>query len=152
MTVKVTGGAAIIAAMQGMKAEAVSKFQDACFISAETVRSKVVLDINTQKANPTAKPGRRGHIPAPAGGPPNADTGNLSSRYTTTNVAANNAVISRVIAGVKYALWLEYGTTRMGARPHLIPRFNEERPKFVKRIQSAATEMLNNAKKKGRST
>lgn len=116
--------------------------EDIAAQSAETVRSRVVVDINTQKPNPNYRvpegaTGRRAHIPSPPGGPPNADTGRLSTSYTTDTTSGRDNVRSRVVAGVVYAYWLEFGTRKMLPRPHLVPRFREEGPKFRQRLADA---------------
>lgn len=110
-----------------------SDVADVCAKSAETVRARVVLDINRQTPNPAHKvpagaKGRRRHIPSPPGSPPNADTGRLSASYTTSLQIAGPRIAARIVAGVRYALWLEFGTRKMQPRPHLLPRFREYLP------------------------
>lgn len=83
------------------------------------------------------KTGREAHVPSQPGQPPNADTGNLSARYTTEFKGGRTKLIANVVAGVIYAFWLEYGTRKMAARPHLHPRFDEEAPKLTQRLREA---------------
>lgn len=140
-------------ALRGFVATVETQAADICAQSAENVRSQVVVDINTQKANPgyvvpKGATGRKAHVPAPAGGPPNADTGNLSARYTTTLQHLGPKIAAKVVAGTLYAFWLEFGTSRMAARPHLLPRFNEAKPRFEKRLK----DVLNSAAKQANST
>lgn len=149
MTVKVEGVETVKLGFDILRQSIFAKVQDACAISAEKVRSRTVIGINIQKPNPGAKPrGKRKHIPGPPGGPPNSDYGNLSARYTTTTVASRTHVESRVVSGVKYARWLEYGTTKMPARPHLLPEFDKERPEFRKRLNAAKSAGVAEANKK----
>lgn len=110
--------------------------------AAETTRTLVVTDIRRQKltagVKPEAGPGRRKHIPSPPYGPPNSDTGRLIASYTTDLIKVGATLTSRVIAGVLYALWLEFGTAKMLPRPHLLPRFREQATALRDRLAEIA--------------
>lgn len=126
---------------------------DVCHKHAEITRAKVVIDINTQKPNPDYEvpkgaTGRRAHIPSPPYGPPNADTGNLSARYTTTlRSYTRYRVAAAVVAGTIYAFWLEFGTARMLPRPHLMPRFREQKPAFRLELGKALRQTMREVRK-----
>lgn len=140
MTVRVTGQQEIGGAFARFRAAVKAEVSDELVKATEGIRSQVVIDINEQKPNPDydvphGATGRRAHIPAPEGGPPNADTGNLSARYTTEFVDHGARLVANVVAGTIYAFWLEFGTRRMGARPHLHPRYNEAAPKLMTRLR-----------------
>jgi hypothetical protein len=136
-----------------LTAELQAGVADVCHRSAETVRAVVVIDINTQKPNPDFvvpknATGRRLHVPSPPHGPPNADTGNLSARYTTTlRSYSRTRVAAAIVAGTIYAFWLEFGTFKMLPRPHLIPRFREHVPKFKADLKSLVHRAASAAKK-----
>jgi hypothetical protein len=155
MTAKVTGAAGVKLALENVSRDIRAKVENECHQTAERVRSRVVVDINTQKPNPDyvvpkGATGRRRHIPAPAGGPPNADTGRLSASYTTTLESAGSKIRALLVAGTIYAAWLEFGTSRMAARPHLLPRFHEAKGPFVERMRAIARDAVREANKKGR--
>jgi len=59
-----------------------------------------------------------GSSPSPAGGPPGVDTGALRASIHTEQVAP---LVVHVADGVDYGVHLEYGTSRMGARPFMLP-------------------------------
>lgn len=59
-----------------------------------------------------------GTSPSPPGGPPGVDTGALRASIHTEAV---NALTQRIADAVEYGVYLEFGTTRMGARPFMIP-------------------------------
>jgi hypothetical protein len=131
----VKGVEALTAKLDFMSAQVKERARNICHASAEHTGGQVVIDINTQKPNPDydvpeGATGRRRHIPAPPGGPPNSDTGNLSARYVTIDRTTRVRVAAAIVAGVIYAVWQEYGTARMAARPHLLPRFREAGPRF----------------------
>lgn len=130
------------------------RVEDTLAMHAERVRARVVVDINTQTPNPgytvpEGATGRAAHIPSPPGEPPNADTGRLSNSYTTDGPTRQGLRFSsRVVAGTVYAMWLEFGTPKMAARPHLLPRFNEAGPKFQADMRAALKASTDDVKRK----
>lgn len=59
-----------------------------------------------------------GASPSPVGGPPGVDTGALRASIRVEMTDALTAVVSD---GVNYGIHLEFGTSRMGARPFMVP-------------------------------
>lgn len=59
-----------------------------------------------------------GTSPSPAGGPPGVDTGALRASIHTAQVSP---LVVQVSDGVEYGVHLEFGTTRMAARPFMVP-------------------------------
>lgn len=83
----------------------------------------------------------KNHTPSKPGEPPNRDTGHLQSRITTRQTGPLTA---EVRSDAEYAAALEFGTSRMSARPYMRPardakkkqiqkRFAEQMGKLVKR-------------------
>jgi HK97 gp10 family phage protein len=62
-------------------------------------------------------PGGR-HIPSLPGNPPNADTG-----YLAANIQAEprRSLLVTITSYARYSKWLEFGTSRMAARPFMRP-------------------------------
>jgi phage gpG-like protein len=56
--------------------------------------------------------------PSPAGGPPGIDTGALRA---SIHVEMTDALTAMVSDGVAYGVYLEFGTSRMAARPFMMP-------------------------------
>jgi HK97 gp10 family phage protein len=54
------------------------------------------------------------------------DTGLLKSSY----IAEEDGDISRVGTDTSYAPWVEFGTSRMAAQPHLVPAFASQETGF----------------------
>lgn len=136
----VEGVKAVTNRFEGLKTTLHAKVGDVLQRNAEMVRSQVVSDINTQKPNPDYEvpkgaTGRARHIPSPAGGPPNADTGRLSASYTTELTRDGTKLSAAIVAGTIYAKWLEFGTSRMEPRPHLLPRFRQRITIFKKQLR-----------------
>lgn len=77
------------------------------------------------------------HTASTAGNPPNSDTGNLVQNITIKKIKGGYDVGSR--KGAPYGVALEFGTSKMAARPWLTPAFYKAmdllKQKMVKRLQ-----------------
>ena len=75
--------------------------------------------------NPT-----RQHQVSAEGEAPASDTGRLANSIAHDVVKEGNSFIGRVIASTEYAIHLEFGTSKMGARPFLRPALHESEKKI----------------------
>lgn len=75
-----------------------------------------------------------GHIPAPAGSPPNANTGELHTNIFTVVVGPNRV---NVEATAPHAIFQEFGTSRMLARPFMSPAAFKKRKEANELIAEA---------------
>lgn len=86
------------------------------------------------------RPGARGptsvrHQASAPGAPPAVDTGRLRASYTwRVGVDARGPYVE-IGTNVLYAPFLEFGTRRMAARPHLRPSINEMRAEIVRLVR-----------------
>lgn len=87
-----------------------------------------------QKYNP-----RRTHTASAPGQPPMSDTGRLVNSIEFDKIGDLTATVGSKLT---YALYLEYGTSRMAARPFFRPAVEEIRPIFMKRIEKALGDEL----------
>lgn len=87
----------------------------------------------------------KGHVPSTPGQPPNQDTGTLSGNIETTQTGPLKV---QVASNAPYSAPLEFGTSRMAARPFMVPARNKMRPEVQKLVQKA----LNRAVRNSRST
>jgi HK97 gp10 family phage protein len=71
---------------------------------------------------------RRTHKASSPGNPPRTDTGRLVNSITIQQ--SDDKLSAVVYSPVKYALYLEFGTTQTEARPFFGPALLKERPKF----------------------
>ena len=83
--------------------------------------------ITYKKSNPT-----RTHTASAPGQPPMSDTGRLANSITFDRQGKLTAVVG---SALNYAPWLEYGTSRMAARPFFRPAVERMRPKFIGRLE-----------------
>lgn len=105
--------------------------------TAVELRGDVIKSINKGpasgrvyvKSNP-----RRTHQASAPGQAPMSDTGRLANSIFFDQAGPLTAVVgSRVV----YSLYLEYGTSRMAARPFFRPAVERMRPKFQSRLEAA---------------
>ena len=69
------------------------------------------------------------HTASTAGNPPNSDTGYLASNIFVKK--DNNGKGASVASRADYSEALEFGTSKMGARPFLQPALEENRRKII---------------------
>ena len=77
---------------------------------------------------------RRTHTASAPGQPPMTDTGRLVNSIEFDKLGDLTATVGSKLA---YAPYLEYGTSRMAARPFFRPAIEEIRPKYMARLEKA---------------
>lgn len=81
----------------------------------------------------------KGHVPSRPGEPPNADTHRLDTQIETVQVAPLHV---QVQANAPYSKFLEYGTSRMEARPFMMPAMKRNRAKAVGLVRDAVNRVI----------
>lgn len=84
------------------------------------------------KSGATYKRGSKSHQASAPGEAPAIDTGNLVNSIQT-DVQGLRAEVG---TAVEYALYLEYGTSKMAARPFLGPAAEAVRPSLIQAMES----------------
>ncbi len=84
-----------------------------------------------------------GHVPSKPGEPPNADTHTLANNIETTHKAP---LVVEVASNAPYSAPLEFGSSRMAARPFMAPARDKMRPEVV----ALVTKAVNRAVKRSR--
>jgi HK97 gp10 family phage protein len=83
--------------------------------------------ITYKKSNPT-----RTHTASAPGQPPMSDTGRLANSITFDRLGDLTATVG---SALNYAPWLEYGTSRMAARPFFRPAVERMRPIYIGKLE-----------------
>lgn len=91
-------------------------------------RAEDILDVAARNIETRAKLSMKGggspHQPSAPGSPPHVDTGALRA---SIHVEKPKKLTRDIMDGVEYGVHLEFGTTRMAARPWLTPAVEPER-------------------------
>tara|TARA_R110000744_G_scaffold120679_1_gene224861 strand:- start:280 stop:726 length:447 start_codon:yes stop_codon:yes gene_type:complete len=121
-----------------LETNAVDNIKKAMVRSTMAVRSEVVTSISGGGSGRTYKKynPNRTHQASAAGSPPATDTGVLISGISTSVEVEKNALVGKIAAyapadgGGNYALFLEFGTTEMEARPFMQPALDKSASKI----------------------
>lgn len=85
----------------------------------------------------------KGHVPSKPGEAPKADT-HLLDRSIETNLV--EPLRAEVSANAPYAVPLEFGTSKMAARPFMAPAAQRKRKEVVDLIQRAVSKVVSGGK------
>lgn len=78
----------------------------------------------------------KNHLPSKPGEPPNEDSGTLRRGIVVTQIAPLRV---RISSTAPYSGFLEFGTSRMGARPFMGPAARAKKPEVVALVRKAVT-------------
>lgn len=78
-----------------------------------------------------------GHIPSRPGEPPNNDTGVLANAIETLRGTESGSIKYIVSSNAPYSQPLEFGSSKMAARPFLRPALEKNRERIGKRLAAA---------------
>lgn len=80
--------------------------------------------------------GGKFHVPSLPGQPPNEDTGHLRSNIEVERAAPLRVEVS---SNADYAAHLEFGTSKMAARPYMRPAARNKRKRVVELVGKSVT-------------
>lgn len=137
MGMPLKGSRAHIRRLQALPALTEREVSQKLFTAGELIEVYAAISITTGSV------GGSQHQPSPVGQPPNADTNVLDRGIETTQPSKLRV---RVTSTAPYSEPLEFGTSRMGARPFMRPARDAKR----KEVQALVQQGLNIAVKKSR--
>ena len=111
----------------------------ALFAAGEAIQVEAQISITTG-----AQSGKN-HTPSAPGEAPNNDSGVLANNIETTQAAP---LVVEVSSNAPYAAALEFGTSKMAARPYMGPARDAKRKEVTQLVRNA----VDRAVKKSRST
>jgi HK97 gp10 family phage protein len=76
----------------------------------------------------------KNHVPSKPGEPPNEDTGTLRRGIVVTQVAPLRV---RISSTAPYSAFLEFGTSKMAARPFMGPAARAKKPEVIALVRRA---------------
>jgi len=96
----------------------------------ESIQRGAKTGVTYEKYNP-----RRTHTASVAGQPPATDTGFLVSSITSNVKRSGKKVVGQIVASAPYAPSLEFGTSKMAARPFMVPALEKNRRKIERKFK-----------------
>ena len=78
-----------------------------------------------------------GHVASLPGEAPNNDTGVLANNIETLRGSESGSIKYLVSSNAPYASALEFGTSKMAARPYMRPALEKNRERIAKRLAAA---------------
>ena len=109
-------------------AAAVRRISQALFAGGEAIQVEAQLSITKDAVSGA------GHVPSAPGEPPNADTHHLDNHIETVQRAP---LIVEVASKAEYSVPLEFGTSKMAARPFMKPATQKKRKAVTELVKRA---------------
>lgn len=107
------------------------------FVGADMMRAEAHRSISAGSVS------GKGHVPSAPGEAPNRDTGHLQANLETS---MPRPLVAEVRSQAEYAAALEFGTSRMSARPYMRPARDKVAPEVARLM---AKEFGDHVKRKG---
>lgn len=134
------GGKAHIKRLRALASDTtIREIGAALFAGGEAIQVEAQLSITRGAVSGKA------HVPSKPGEPPNNDTSVLANNIETTQPAPLRV---RVTSNAPYSAPLEFGTSRMAARPFMRPARDKEKAEVKRLVEQA----LGRAVKRSRSS
>lgn len=110
----------------------------ALFAAGELVQTEAQISITRGAVS------GKGHVPSAPGEPPNADTHHLADNIETTQPAIDRVLVS---SNATYSAPLEFGTSKMAARPFMRPARDKKRKEVQRMVQQAMNRVVRRSKR-----
>jgi HK97 gp10 family phage protein len=133
--VKITGAKAHKARLNRIRGQAMTReIGKAVLVAADLIKVDAQISITEGAVS------GRNHVPSSPGLPPNQDTGHLSDNITAQRTGL---LESEVSSNAEYSAALEFGTSRMAARPFMQPAADKNRKKATALVMAAVKKVAN---------
>lgn len=96
-----------------------------------------LIELDAERSITAGSVSGAGHVPSLPGQPPNNDTGGLVRSIETRLNGTDLVTVTAGGPSAPYAVHLEYGTSRMAARPFMRPAVERNRKKVVQMVGDA---------------
>ena len=131
---RVTNLKKVLSQLENLDKQLEPEFQEIVKGGGQLIRGEAIKSIQTgaksgvmyQKYNP-----RREHRASAPGQAPASDTGNLVSKITVKQKSLN---VVHVESNADYSSFLEYGTSKMEARPFMLPAFEKSKKPILNAV------------------
>jgi HK97 gp10 family phage protein len=103
------------------------------YVGADMIRGEAFVSISRGSVSGKA------HVPSRPGEPPNRDTGVLQGHLENQLV---KDLVAEVSSNAPYAAALEFGTSKMEARPYMRPARDKEAPRIERLFKSEMADLV----------
>ncbi len=129
------------ARLKKLQGEAMTKaVGKALFAAGEMI--EVEAEISITQGSVSGK----NHVPSRPGEPPNRDSGHLDGNIETNQVAP---LVVEVSSNAEYSAPLEFGTSKMAARPFMRPARDKKRKEVEQLIKQAVAHVVKTSGSRG---
>ena len=128
---KIAGAAQFTAKLRNNSVQAAQFIDSAVFELANRVQ------VDAQNSITEGATSGAGHVVSLPGEAPNADTHRLDTQIETIRGSEPGTIKYVVSSNAPYASALEFGTSKMAARPYMAPALEKNRERISKRLAAA---------------
>jgi HK97 gp10 family phage protein len=149
VTITVTGDKALARKLNKLGIKMGKAIDDGDFITAQGVRTDAIKSIQNDSPGRVVQRSSQGggtysHVASNEGQAPNTDTGKLVASIAVEKQSEASYLVG---SNLQYASWLEFGTSKTGARPWLEPAMRSNIKELNKNINKAADLTIQKASK-----
>lgn len=127
---RVKGAGKVEAKLRRLQPAAVRAVGMALFEGAEIIKAEAQVSITTGAVS------GKNHVPSAPGEPPNEDTGDLRRGIISTQPTPLRALVS---SNTPYSAPLEFGTSKMAARPFMGPAARKMKDEVIALVRAAVS-------------
>ena len=149
MSITVTGDKELNRKLNKLGFKMMQAIDAGVFITAQDVRTDAIKSIQSQSTGRVVQRSRQGggtytHVASNEGQAPNTDTGKLVASIAVEKQKEADYLVG---SNLEYASFLEFGTSKTGARPWLEPAMRKNIGELNKNISKAADLTIKKASK-----
>lgn len=130
---RIRGGKAHLARLRKLEKDTIRFVGKALFAGGESIQIEAQLSITQGAVS------GKNHVPSKPGEPPNQDTGVLSGNIETVQ---KGPLLVEVSSNAPYSTPLEFGTSKMAARPFMRPARDKKRAEVVALVERAVSQAV----------
>ncbi len=130
---RIRGSKAHLARLRKLEKDTIRFVGKALFAGGESIQIEAQLSITQGAVS------GKNHVPSKPGEPPNQDTGVLSGNIETVQ---KGPLLVEVSSNAPYSTPLEFGTSKMAARPFMRPARDKKRAEVVALVERAVSQAV----------
>jgi len=119
--------------LKTLSADAAKVANKVVYVGADMIRAEAFQSISRGAVS------GKNHVPSAPGEPPNRDTGHLQSQIETSQP---EFLVAQVTSSAEYAKDLEFGTSKMAARPYMRPARDKMEPTIQRLFASEMDKLV----------